>query len=125
MRPTRLIFIAAACATGETVVTGAKELRHKESDRIGVMAAGLRALGVTVDEQPDGVVIQGGGLSGGSIDSHGDHRVAMAFSIGGTVAAGPIRIHDTRNVATSFPGFAEAAVTIGLKIDQVEEAGDG
>ena len=74
-----ILFIAAACATGETVVTGAAELRVKESDRLAVMAEGLSALGVRCDLLADGIRIQGGGLQGGRVDSHGDHRVAMAF----------------------------------------------
>ena len=111
-----LVFMAAALAAGETVITGAGELRHKESDRIGAMVAGLSALGVSVDEKPDGAVIRGGTLSGGEIDSGGDHRVAMAFAIGAGAAQGPIRILDTANVATSFPGFVAAAATVGLDI---------
>jgi len=111
-----LIFIAAALAEGETVIRGAAELRHKESDRIRVMAEGLKSLGADIEERPDGAVIRGGKLSGGSIDSGGDHRVAMAFAIAAIAAAGPIRIFDTKNVATSFPGFIDSAGSIGLNI---------
>lgn len=113
-----MLFVAAALAEGTTVVSGAAELRHKESDRIGVMAAGLRSLGITVDERPDGAVIHGGQLGGGRIDSHGDHRVAMAFAIGALAAAAPLVIEDVANVATSFPGFVGLMARLGLKIGE-------
>ena len=90
---------------GETRILGAAELRVKESDRIAAMAAGLRALGIAVDETPDGAGIHGGMLAGGTVDSRGDHRIAMAFAVAGQVARGPVRIRDVDNVATSFPGF--------------------
>lgn len=111
------LFIAAAAAEGVTRVSGAEELRHKESDRIAVMAAGLRALGVEVEETPDGALIHGGRLGGGEIDSHGDHRIAMAFAMASLVASGPIRIRDTANVATSFPGFPALARQAGLDLE--------
>jgi 3-phosphoshikimate 1-carboxyvinyltransferase len=111
-----LVFVAAALAKGETVISGATELRHKESDRIRVMAEGLKALGAEIEEHADGAVIRGGKLSAGTIDSGGDHRVAMAFAVGAVAAEGPIRIIDTKNVATSFPGFVESARLIGLDI---------
>lgn len=112
-----VIFVAAALAEGETVVRGAAELRHKETDRIRVMAEGLRALGVQVEELPDGARIQGGGaIRGGTVDSAGDHRVAMAFAVAGARASGPVTILDTANVATSFPGFASLARSIGLDV---------
>jgi prephenate dehydrogenase/3-phosphoshikimate 1-carboxyvinyltransferase len=116
-----VIFLAAALASGETVVRGAEELRHKETDRIRVMADGLRALGVSVDELADGARIRGGQLHGGTVDSGGDHRVAMAFAVGAARAAGPVTILDTANVATSYPGFVAQARAIGL---DVEAAGD-
>ena len=112
-----MIFVAAAAAKGVTQVTGAAELRHKESDRIQVMAAGLRQVGVRVDEHPDGATIYGGGLRAGEVDSLGDHRVAMAFAVAGLVAAGPIDIHNTANVATSFPGFDALASEVGFQLD--------
>lgn len=111
-----VIFLAAALASGETTVSGATELRHKESDRIRVMVDGLRSLGIEVDEQPDGARILGGQLRGGTIDSHGDHRVAMSFAMGASRASGPVTILDTANVATSFPGFPELARSVGLDI---------
>lgn len=109
-------FVAAACAQGRSVVRGAAELRVKESDRIATMAAGLRVLGVGIEETPDGAVIQGGPISGGSVDSHGDHRVAMSFAIAAQLAAGEVRIADVGNVATSFPGFRELAVSAGFAL---------
>ena len=114
-----ILFIAAACATGETLVTGAAELRVKESDRLAVMAAGLTALGVRCELLPDGIRIQGGTLHGGRVDSHGDHRVAMAFAIASVRATRPIEIGDVANVATSFPGFPEAARQVGVALDEV------
>jgi 3-phosphoshikimate 1-carboxyvinyltransferase len=111
-----LVFVAAALAQGETLISGAEELRHKESDRISVMLAGLRALGVAVEERPDGALIAGGGLGPGQVNSGGDHRVAMAFAIGASVARGPVSILDTANVATSFPDFARQAQDIGINL---------
>ena len=113
------LFIAAACAEGETVLTGAHELRVKESDRIAAMAQGLTRLGITARETPDGIVIQGGQLKGGDIDSHGDHRIAMAFAIAGLRAAGPITVRDCKNVATSFPDFVELAKHAGLAVEVI------
>ncbi|WP_018861366.1 MULTISPECIES: 3-phosphoshikimate 1-carboxyvinyltransferase [unclassified Thioalkalivibrio] len=112
------IFVAAACAEGETVLTGAEELRVKESDRIQVMADGLQALGVQCTVQPDGIRIHGGdGFSGGEVDSHGDHRIAMSFAMAGLRARAPIRIRDCANVATSFPGFVDLARAAGLSLE--------
>jgi 3-phosphoshikimate 1-carboxyvinyltransferase len=115
------LFIAAACARGETVVTGAEELRVKESDRIAVMAEGLHALGIKAEARPDGMRITGGHLGGGRIDSHGDHRIAMAFAIASARADGPIEIADVANVATSFPGFLATARHAGLEIESVRQ----
>jgi 3-phosphoshikimate 1-carboxyvinyltransferase len=118
------LFVAAACAQGETVVTGAEELRVKESDRIGVMAAGLRSLGVQCEVLPDGMRIQGQphgpALNGGRIDSHGDHRIAMSFAIASLRARGPSEILDVANVATSFPGFLTIAGAAGLRLTERE-----
>ncbi len=110
------IFIAAACATGETVLSGAEELRLKESDRIQVMADGLATLGIDVATSQDGMRIQGGSFGGGAVSSHGDHRIAMAFAMAGLCAEGKIIIDDCANVDTSFPGFVELATTTGLAI---------
>ena len=110
------IFIAAACARGRTVLRGAGELRHKESDRIAVMAAGLTALGIAVETYADGIAIEGGQLQGGTVDAHGDHRIAMAFAIAALRAHGPITILNAEAIATSFPGFAVTARTAGLRL---------
>ncbi|CAK0778726.1 3-phosphoshikimate 1-carboxyvinyltransferase [Gammaproteobacteria bacterium] len=109
------IFVAAACAKGETRVTDAAELRVKESDRIQAMANGLRTLGIEATPLPDGMVIQGGSFSGGTIDSHGDHRIAMAFAMAGLRAQGPLRVLDCANVNTSFPSFVSLARAAGLR----------
>jgi 3-phosphoshikimate 1-carboxyvinyltransferase len=112
-----VFFIAAACAEGETVVRGAAELRVKESDRLAVMAEGLASLGVAHTLLPDGIRIRGGeGFGGGTVDSHGDHRIAMAFAVASLKARDPIRILDVANVATSFPGFVELAQSVGIRI---------
>lgn len=110
------LFVAAAAATGTTRVTGAAELRVKESDRIAVMAAGLRELGVRIEEAPDGAVIHGGKIGGGTINSHGDHRIAMSFVIAAQLASAYVRIKDCANVATSFPGFLSLADSVGLGV---------
>jgi 3-phosphoshikimate 1-carboxyvinyltransferase len=113
-----VFFIAAAVAEGETLVRGALELRVKESDRLAAMAQGLGALGVESQLLEDGLWLRGGsGLGGGTIESHGDHRIAMAFAIAGLVARGAIEIRDIANVATSFPGFPEIARSAGLQIE--------
>jgi 3-phosphoshikimate 1-carboxyvinyltransferase len=110
-------FIAAACAEGETLVTGAEELRVKESDRIAAMARGFEALGIEHEVLPDGMRIRGGRtFGGGRIDSRGDHRIAMSFAIASLRATAPIEILDVANVATSFPGFQGLANSVGLRI---------
>lgn len=114
------LFVAAACAEGETVLTGAKELRVKESDRIQAMADGLQILGVDAQPTPDGIVIQGGEITGGEVDSLGDHRIAMSFAIAALRASGQIDIKDCENVNTSFPNFAGLATAAGLAV-QVEK----
>jgi 3-phosphoshikimate 1-carboxyvinyltransferase len=110
------LFIAAACAEGETLLTDAAELRVKESDRIQVMADGLAALGVESHVHPDGILIRGGRLRGGAVESRGDHRVAMAFAVSGLRAEGPVEVRDCANVNTSFPGFAARATAVGLRV---------
>jgi len=112
-----VLFVAAACAEGQTRLTGAEELRVKESDRIQVMADGLKILGVAAEPTPDGMVIQGGNpIGGGTVESHGDHRIAMAFSIAGLRANAPITILDCLNVNTSFPEFKDLVKRLGLDI---------
>ena len=113
------IFIAAACAEGQTVLTGAHELRVKESDRIAAMADGLITLGIDARPTEDGIVIQGGQLGTGTIDSHGDHRIAMSFAMAALRAQGTITIQDCANVNTSFPGFVTLAQRVGLSIGEV------
>ncbi len=115
------IFIAAACAEGETVLSGAEELRVKESDRIQVMVDGLLELGIKAEPTRDGVVIQGGALGGGNLESHGDHRIAMAFAMAALRAMDEIRINDCANVDTSFPGFVQLAGGAGLNIRRTIE----
>jgi 3-phosphoshikimate 1-carboxyvinyltransferase len=119
------LFVAAACAEGRTVVTGAAELRVKESDRIAVMAEGLRALGVQATPTPDGMVIVGRGseagvFASGEIEAHADHRIAMSFAMAGLRARGVLTVRDTLNVGTSFPGFETLARAAGLRIEGSE-----
>ncbi len=116
------LFVAAACAEGETVLTGARELRVKESDRIQAMADGLSVLGIEASPTEDGIVIRGGSLGGGVVDSHGDHRIAMAFAMAALRAGGPVEILDCANVATSFPGFIELAGRAGLVVGEARSA---
>jgi 3-phosphoshikimate 1-carboxyvinyltransferase len=112
-----VLFIAAACAKGRTVLRGAEELRVKESDRIQVMADGLAALGVETTVTPDGIIIDGGQtIGGGTVNSHGDHRIAMSFAVASLRAEGEITVTDCANVATSFPGFVELAQGTGINI---------
>jgi len=111
-----VICIAAACAEGVTTVSGAEELRAKESDRISVMVEGLRNIGVEVEDRRDGMVITGGGIKGGTVESHHDHRIAMSFAIAGGVASESIKINEADNVATSFPNFVALAKQAGLSV---------
>lgn len=119
-----VLFIAASCAKGRTVLTGAKELRVKESDRIAVMADGLKQLGIDCTVTEDGIIIEGRGgadthlpiFGGGRVASHHDHRIAMSFAIASLRAADTIIIEGTETVNTSFPGFAELANHVGLSI---------
>ncbi|CAK0774126.1 3-phosphoshikimate 1-carboxyvinyltransferase [Gammaproteobacteria bacterium] len=110
------LFVAAACAEGETLLTDAEELRVKESDRIQTMADGLHTLGIDATPTPDGIVIRGGQFESGEINSHGDHRIAMAFAMAALRAQGTLHILDCANVDTSFPNFAELARSVGLNI---------
>ena len=112
-----VLFVAAACAEGQTILRGAEELRVKESDRIQVMADGLQILGVKAEPISDGIRIQGGGqIAGGEVVSHGDHRIAMAFTMASLQASGEIVIRDCANVNTSFPGFVELASSAGIQV---------
>ena len=110
-----VLFVAATAASGTTVVRGAAELRVKESDRIAVMASGLRAMGARIDETPDGAVIHGGAtLGGASVDAHDDHRIAMSFVVAGQRASAPVTLRGCATVATSFPGFFDLANRAGM-----------
>lgn len=111
-----VLFVAAACAQGRTTLRGAEELRVKESDRIQVMADGLQTLGIKAEPTPDGIVIEGGMIGSGEVWAHGDHRIAMSFSVAALRASGPIRIHDCANVATSFPNFLDLAQRAGMQV---------
>ena len=115
-----LVFIAGALADGETRISGAEELRKKESDRISVMVTGLRHLGTDIQETEDGAVIRGGPIRGGHVSSHGDHRIAMAFAIAAGRAESPLIIKDTANVATSFPAFVEQGRSLGLAMEEFD-----
>ncbi|KRD39598.1 3-phosphoshikimate 1-carboxyvinyltransferase [Lysobacter sp. Root916] len=110
------LFVAAACAQGRSRISGAAELRVKESDRIATMAQGLRILGAQIEETPDGAIIDGGALQGGAVDSHGDHRIAMSFAVAAQRARGDVRIGDVENVATSFPNFDGLARGCGFEL---------
>lgn len=116
-----VLLAVAAFAAGETVVSGAGELKVKESDRLAAMAAGLRALGVDVELAGDGIRVRGGRPRGGAVDAGGDHRIAMSFAVLGQRAAGPVEIRDCANIATSFPGFTATARHVGLDIVEVDE----
>ena len=115
-----VLFVAAACAHGRTTLRGAEELRVKESDRIQVMADGLTTLGIKAEPTPDGIVIEGGRLGTGEVWAHGDHRIAMSFSVAALRSAGVIRIHDCANVATSFPNFLALAQRAGMQVRMEE-----
>ncbi|CAM4346041.1 bifunctional prephenate dehydrogenase/3-phosphoshikimate 1-carboxyvinyltransferase [Acinetobacter pragensis] len=122
------LFIAAACAEGQTILTGAAELRVKESDRIQVMANGLKIMGIDCTPTDDGIIIEGKGkagewgaiFTGGEIESHHDHRIAMSFSMAGLRTSGEIKIVGTETVATSFPTFTALANQAGLPIQVAE-----
>lgn len=116
-----VLFVAAAAATGKTLFSGIGELRAKESDRIAAMANGLRLLGIEVYESGDGAVIHAGRFSGATVASHGDHRVAMALAVAGTVADAPVTITDVAAVDTSFPGFCACMASLGVNIEAVVE----
>lgn len=117
-----VLFVAAAVASGKTEFKGIGELRVKESDRIAAMADGMRILGIEVDEFDNGAVVHGGRIAGGSVHSHGDHRVAMSFAVAGTIAADEVIVEDVAAVDTSFPGFQDCMASMGADI-RVQEVG--
>jgi 3-phosphoshikimate 1-carboxyvinyltransferase len=116
-----VLFVAAAAAKGRTEFSGIGELRVKESDRIAAMAKGMRILGIEVDESDDGAIVHGGRFGGGTVQSHGDHRVAMSLALAGTVASGPVVVEDVESVDTSFPGFCECMNGLGTDISPESE----
>jgi 3-phosphoshikimate 1-carboxyvinyltransferase len=118
-----LIFALAACAEGDTLIRGADELRHKESDRIALMVQGLKALSIDVEERSDGARISGGLPAGGTVESAGDHRIAMAFSVLASCASDTVVVRDTENIATSFPGFVALMQSLGMQLQEVEADG--
>ncbi|MDG1164407.1 MAG: 3-phosphoshikimate 1-carboxyvinyltransferase, partial [Porticoccaceae bacterium] len=115
-----VLFVAAACADGVTVLTGAEELRVKESDRIRSMADGLATLSIDAQPTADGIRIVGGQIGSGEVQSHDDHRIAMAFTIAALRASGDILVHEANNVATSFPNFVGLAQQVGIKLALTE-----
>lgn len=111
-----VLFVAAAAANGKTVFSGLAELRVKESDRIAAMSAGLRVLGIEVEESEDGAIVHGGRFMSGDVQSFGDHRVAMSLAVAATIAEGPVTVNDVATVETSFPGFVSCLQDIGVEI---------
>jgi 3-phosphoshikimate 1-carboxyvinyltransferase len=111
-----VLFVAASVAKGTTRFSGIGELRVKESDRISAMAEGLRQMGINIDESEDGAQIHGGQLAGGTVDSQGDHRVAMSFAVAATVAKAALRVRNTDAVDTSFPGFSAVIGSLGVEL---------
>jgi len=116
------LAVAAAFARGRTRLTGAGELRHKESDRIATLVQGLRGLGIEAAELPDGLEITGGRPTGGRVDARGDHRIAMAFATLATRASGPVTIDDASSIVTSYPGFIAELSRLGGRIEAVAAA---
>jgi 3-phosphoshikimate 1-carboxyvinyltransferase len=103
-----ILAVAAAFAEGKTVMRGLAELRVKESDRIALMAAGLAACGVAVEEEPEGLIVTGaaGKVRGGArVATHGDHRIAMSHLVLGLAADAPVTVDEAGMIATSFPTF--------------------
>lgn len=107
-----ILLIAAACAKGKTTLMNAAELRVKETDRIEAMAKGLTTLGIQCEVLADGIIVEGGQLQGGIVDSFGDHRIAMSFLIANKMANNEITVKDCDNINTSFPNFFELLSTI-------------
>lgn len=116
-----LLMALAVTAKGVTRIRGAKELRVKESDRLAVMARGLRKLGVELTEFPDGIDISGGEISGGRVESEGDHRCAMSFAVLGLLASAPVEIVDAEFIATSYPGFKDDMNQLGASMQLRDE----
>ena len=117
-----VLAVAAACAEGETTISGAQELRVKESDRLAAIAQELKKMGARIEERPDGLVIRGGELRGARVASHGDHRVGMALAVAGLAAKGETIVEEVDCIATSFPGFARSLRELGAEIIEEEMA---
>ncbi len=116
-----ILAVAAAFAKGRTVMRGIGELRVKESDRIALMAQGLRAAGAAVEEEPEGLIVTGDGAPAGGgarVASAGDHRIAMSFLILGLGARAPVSVDEAGMIATSFPGFAALMTRLGARLDE-------
>lgn len=112
-----ILAAIAAFAEGATVMRGIGEMRVKESDRIALMAAGLRACGVQVEEEPEGFTVTGGPVRGGAtVTTHGDHRIAMSHLVLGLAAAEPVAVDEPAMIATSFPGFVELMRGLGADL---------
>ncbi len=114
-----VIMVAASCAKGETCLSGAAELRVKESDRIQSMLDGFIATGIQAEGTEDGMIVRESKFNGGVVNSHGDHRIAMAFAVAGLVSKETIVINNCKNVATSFPGFVALSQKAGMNIAYV------
>jgi 3-phosphoshikimate 1-carboxyvinyltransferase len=117
--------VVASAARGTSRLRGAEELRFKESDRLHALAEGLRVLGVQVEEFPDGLDIHGGPVGGGLVRAFGDHRIAMAFALLGSRAAGAVTVDDGSCVATSYPGFSAALRSLGGRVEEPQTPGGG
>jgi 3-phosphoshikimate 1-carboxyvinyltransferase len=111
-----IFAVAAAAAQGESMVSDAAELRLKESDRISVLAKELRILGVEITEQADGFSLRGGKIQGGSVDAHGDHRLAMSLLVAGLISTAPVTVLGSECSAESFPGFADLLRSLGARL---------
>jgi 3-phosphoshikimate 1-carboxyvinyltransferase len=119
-----VILALAAVSEGVTRLRGAEELRVKESDRLAVMAAGMRILGVTLEEYPDGMDVEGGTVGQGRVDGAGDHRCAMSFAVLGQVASGEVQVDGAGNIDTSFPTFVRDLAAVGGSVREFA-GGDG
>lgn len=118
-----VVMALAAVAAGPTTISGAEELRVKESDRLAVMCRQLASLGVRVEERDDGATIHGGQVRGGEVDSCGDHRIAMSLAVLGLVADGPVTIRNAEWIGTSFPGFVDDLKALGAELEWKTEEG--
>ena len=114
-----ILFIACACASGTSKISGIEELRYKESDRIMAMENGLRAIGINVHSSKDSIEITGGKITGGKVNSYDDHRIAMSFAIAGLISQHSLTIMDTQNISTSFPTFVTILRELGVEVFEV------